>query len=110
MKIRISLAVLCLLACIAGTLACRSISSETKKELASPVDCNTAEQDIASLEAEKASVATRVSAGVRSVIPAAAVAGLLRRDTKDRAKVATGAYNKEIDAKIAEIKSTCGLD
>jgi len=36
--------------------------------------------------------------------------GLLRGDTKDRAKVASGAYNKEIDAKITEIKKTCGLE
>ena len=26
------------------------------------------------------------------------------------AKVASGAYNKEIDAKITEIKKTCGLE
>ena len=54
-------------------------------------------------------MAKRISAGVRSVVPAAAVMGILRGDTKDRAKVAVGAYNKEIDAKITEIKQKCGM-
>jgi hypothetical protein len=90
--------------------ACTSISGDAKRQLDKPVDCGTAEQDIAALESEKASLAKQVSAGVRSVVPAAAVVGILRRDTKDRAKVATGAYNRELDAKIAEIKRSCGLD
>ena len=92
------------------TVGCaRSISPQAKEELAQPVDCETAEQDIATLESERASVAKQISSGVRSVFPAAVVGGILRRDTKDRAKVAVGAYNKEIEAKITEIRQTCGL-
>ena len=87
----------------------RSISQEAKAEMAKPVDCSMAEQDVATLESEKASAAQQVSAGVRSIQPAAAVAGLLRGDTKDRAAVASGKYNKQLDAKIAEIKQKCGL-
>ena len=87
-----------------------SISEQSKANLAKQVNCATAKKDIASLEKEKTSVATQVTAGVRSVVPAAAIAGLLRGDTKDRAKVASGAYNKEIDAKITEIKKACGLE
>jgi hypothetical protein len=87
----------------------RSIPEEVKAEMAKPVDCSTAEQDIATLEAEKASAAEQVSAGARSVVPIAAVAGLLRGDTKDRAAVASGKYNEQLEAKIAEIKQKCGL-
>ena len=87
----------------------RSIPEEVKAEMAKPVDCSTAEQDIATLEAEKASAAEQVSAGARSIIPVGAVAGLLRGDTKDRAAVASGKYNGQLDAKIAEIKQMCGL-
>ncbi len=87
----------------------RSIPEDVKAEMARPVDCSTAEQDIATLEAEKASAAQRVSAGARSIIPIGAVAGLLRGDTKDRAAVASGKYNEQLDAKIAEIKQKCGL-
>ena len=87
----------------------RSIPEEVKAEMAKPVDCSTAEQDIATLEAEKASTAEQVSAGARSIVPIAAVAGLLRGDTKDRAAVASGKYNEQLDAKIAEISQKCGL-
>jgi hypothetical protein len=87
----------------------RAISSQAKEDLAKPVDRSTAVADIQALEAEKASVAKQVSAGTRSVIPAAAVVGILRRDYGDRAKVASGVYNKQIDEKIEEIRRTCGL-
>jgi hypothetical protein len=89
--------------------ACAPISQQAKDDLAKPVNCETAQADIAALEAEKTSVAEQAAAGVRSVVPAAAVGGLLMGTTKDKAKVATGAYNKELEAKIAEIKVTCGL-
>ncbi len=92
------------------TFGCaRSIPEEVKAEMAKPVDCSTAEQDVATLESEKASAAQQVSAGARSIIPIGAVAGLLRGDTRDRAAVASGKYNKQLDAKIAEIKQKCGL-
>ena len=87
----------------------RAISDQAKADLDKPVDCSTAKEDIATLEAEKASVAKQVSAGVRSVIPAAAVMGILRRDLGDRAKVAAGVYNRDIQEKIDEIKQKCGM-
>ncbi len=79
-------------------------------KLAKPVNCETAKQDIATLEKEKASVARQAAAGVTSIMPVGAALALVTGDTKARAKVATGQYNKEIDAKIAEIKMTCGLE
>ncbi len=87
----------------------RSIPEDVKAEMAKPIDCSIADQDIATLESEKASAAEQVSAGARSIVPVAAIAGLLRGDTKDRAAVASGKYNKQLDAKIAEIKQECGL-
>lgn len=86
-----------------------SITSEEKKELAKPVDCSTAQQDIATLEKERASVGGRIVAGVRSIFPIAAVAGILTGDYSDRVAVASGKYNDDIAAKIEEIKSVCGL-
>ncbi len=88
-----------------SALACaRSISPAAQEQLAQAVNCDTAAADIATLEAERASVGQRVSAGMRSVIPVAAVAGILRGDTKARASVATGAYTEQIDEKILEIR------
>ena len=89
--------------------ACTSISPEAEQGLAKPVDCETAEADVAALEAEKASVAKQAAAGVRTILPAAAVVGILRRDMRNRAKVATGAYNRELEAKIDEIRQKCGM-
>ncbi len=85
------------------------ISDEAEQGLAKPVNCDTGAADIAALEAEKASVADQTVAGVKSVVPASAVMGILAGTTKDKAKVATGVYNQELEDKIAEIKATCGL-
>ena len=87
---------------------CASITVEARTVLDKPVNCETAEQDIAELEGYKASIAKRVGSGVRSVLPIAVVVGILRGDMRDRMKVASGGYNKEIDAKIAEIQQKCG--
>ncbi len=84
-----------------------SVSEETKQEMAKPVDCATAKEDIAVLESEKASVGRQMVAGVRSVFPIAAVAGLLTGDYNDRAKVATGQYNDDLEKKIRQIRVTC---
>lgn len=86
-----------------------SIDKDTKQQLAKPVNCGTAERDIAILEKEKASVGKQLLAGARSVMPVAAVAGILMGDYSDRAKVAVGAYNSDIESKIGEIRQTCGI-
>ncbi len=97
--------------CISTLLvSCSSISKEAKTQLAKPVNCETAKQDIATLEKEKASVARQAAAGVTSILPLGAALALVTGDTKARAKVATGSYNRQIDEKIAEIKKTCGLE
>ena len=86
-----------------------SISDEAKAHLNKPVNCATAKQDIADLEEDRASTAKQVISGVRSVVPFAAAAGAVMGDTEDRAKVATGEYNSDIDAKIDQIRMTCGI-
>ena len=97
--------------CISTLLvSCSSISKEAKTQLAKPVNCETANKDIATLGKEKASVARQAAAGVTSVMPIGAALALVTGDTKSRAKVATGSYNRQIDEKIAEIKKTCGLE
>ena len=87
---------------------CRTISQKAKDDLAKPIDCSTAEQDIAALEKEKASVISQANAGSGMVMPTSAVIGILTGDYADRTKVASGQYNKDIDNKIAQIKSACG--
>ncbi len=99
--------------------ACAPVSQEAKKDLAKPIDCGTATQDIATLQSEKASVLKRVEMGARYVVPVAAASDVLRSyhsDTEtseefyqDKESVLTGDYNAAIDRKIAQIKETCSV-
>jgi hypothetical protein len=90
-------------------VACSPISKEAKQEMSQPVNCATAEGDIRVLEGEKAHVGKQVANGVTAIAPAGLVLGLVTGTEGEKLQVASGEYDKKIDAKIAEIKSTCGL-
>jgi hypothetical protein len=99
--------------------ACAPVSQEAKKDIAKPVDCGNATQEIATLQGEKASVMKRVEMGARYVVPVAAVSDILRsyhmgdessvEFYEDKESVLTGDYNAAIDRKIAHIKEVCGV-
>jgi hypothetical protein len=101
---------LCALGLIALLGGC---ASEYKKQQEAaekmPVNCATAEGDIRMLQSEKANVAQQAAMGVTAVAPIGLVAGLLTRTEGAKVKVATGDYNKALDAKISEIKTTCSI-
>lgn len=86
-----------------------TVKQEVKDELASPVNCRTAGQDIRVLEEEKASVGKRMLSGARSIMPISAAAGILMGDYRDRVEVATGQYNADLENKIMQIKRTCRI-
>jgi hypothetical protein len=88
-----------------GMGACKTISDEARPEFAEPVDCATAQEHVARLEAEKVSVAEQAAAGVRSVVPIA----LVKEDPDPRERVAIGDYNRQLDARLLEIQRACGL-
>ncbi|HUK40847.1 MAG TPA: hypothetical protein VLX11_07385 [Candidatus Acidoferrales bacterium] len=85
------------------------ITQEAKEDLQAPINCATAQDDIALLQSEKANVNQQMLSGVTSMIPAAAVMGLLTGRQEDRQQVLTGEYNDRIDQKIYEIRNTCGV-
>ncbi len=90
------------------------VSKEAKMQMQKPINCADAKEDIAALENEKASTLQRVGAGARFVVPISVVVNIFQEgsgsdNVKDRKSVAAGDYNKAIDAKIAEIKSTCNV-
>ena len=99
--------------------ACAPVSEDAKEQMAKPIDCNTATEDIATLEGEKASVLKRVEVGARYIVPIAAAVDVLRsyhlddqtseEFYQDKESVLTGDYNDAIDRKIADIKQTCGI-
>ena len=76
---------------------------------AMPVNCDTAEGDLRTLQSEKANTAQQAAMGVSAVAPIGLVLGLVTRTEGEKGKVATGEYNKALDAKIAEIKTTCHI-
>jgi len=90
--------------------ACRAIPKQAKMELAKPVDCATAEQDIAILKREHASVAKMFINGVTAVTPAGAVLSILTLQEKDKLEVAIGVYNHRLSRKIEEIQDTCEIE
>jgi len=94
------------------TAGCRGytppISDQAKYDLAKPIDCSRAEEDISTLEQEKAEASEQIKAGVKMFVPAAAARAVLHGDYKERASVATGEYKQAIEDKIAQIKKECG--
>ncbi len=74
------------------------------------MNCATAEGDLRTLQAEKASTAKEIESGVTAITPIGLVAGAATGTEKAKMQVASGDYNKMIDQKIAQIKSTCGIN
>jgi hypothetical protein len=99
--------VICLTIFVAACAA--PISQQAKQDLASPVDCSTAQSDIRTLEDERASVVKQIEDGVTAVAPVGAVIGILTMTEKDKLEVGTHYYNHQINKKIAEIKRECGV-
>jgi hypothetical protein len=101
---------------IAGCAAVLSAGCATEKykkgeQLAhAPIQCDIAEADIRVLLSEKAHVQEQGAAGVESILPAAVVVGLIVGQEGENLKVGSGAYNRMIDKRIAQIKKQCGLD
>lgn len=73
------------------------------------INCATAKQDIATLKSEKAGVGSQIMAGLSSVFPVSAVCGLLKGNYSENVRVSAGQYNADIDRKIAQIQSVCGV-
>ena len=74
-----------------------------------PINCKTAQGDLRLLQQEKAHVVQRIAEGATAIYPAGLVVGLITGTEGTKLDVAIGDYNKKIDARIAEIKQTCGI-
>lgn len=90
---------------------CAMQQKQVSEDLDRPgrIDCRTAEGDLRVLQSEKAHVGQRLVEGATAIYPAGAVMGILTGTEGTKLQVATGDYNDKIDARIAEIKSKCGL-
>ena len=90
--------------------SCAPITKQAKEDLKKPVNCATAEEDIKTLDTEKARVLKEIINGVTAITPYGAAIGLVTLTEGDKLEVGTGAYNRKIDRKIAEIERECGLE
>ncbi len=77
---------------------------------ASPaVNCSSASNDLKILEDEKVGLVGQIASGVTMVAPVGLVVGILTGTIDTKFRVTIGEYNDMLDARIAKIKSTCGL-
>jgi hypothetical protein len=97
----------CSIALAALLAGCAWQFKQEEKALKQPINCATAEGDLRALHGEKAHVAQQIAMGVTALVPASAVVGLVTGTEVTKFHVATGQYNKMIDARIAEIQATC---
>jgi hypothetical protein len=87
---------------------CELQAKKTAQQVqAMPVNCATADGDLRTLDSEKKTTMERISAGVRSVVPASLVVGVVAGTAGTKYQIATGKYNEMIDDKIADIKQAC---
>ena len=105
MKPQLALAVLVVL-----ISACKGPNvQEVQQQEAAPVNCATAEGDLRVLQSEKVSTAKQIADGVTAITPVGLVVGTASGQEKGKLQIASGDYNTMIDQKIAQIKSTCGI-
>lgn len=99
------LLILCVVVLPAG---CASASHADRAALLkAPIDCTTAEADLAALESAGPSSGERARSILQSVTPVGLVTGAVSGSVGDRAAVATGKTQHDIEARIAEIKQSC---
>lgn len=96
-------------ACLILAAGCSPVSKQAEADMKNPVNCHTAQGDLRVLKAEKANLAKEIGEGVTAVFPIGLVAHLVEGNEKETWQVATGDYNKMLDKRIAEIKSTCHI-
>lgn len=92
---------------VLASCAQRTSTNEIKR---TRPDCSRAQEQLKMLDAEMVATHERVISGVSSVAPSLAVINILTGNYKTNVEVATGQYEKVLDQKINEIKTTCNLN
>ena len=98
----------CLGALALVATACTTIYDKNEVLLEQPIDCSTADEDIAALTAATPEPRQRIRAAIGTVMPVGAATGVVTRDYRDRARLATGGFEKDLNNKIADIYEQCG--
>jgi len=101
-------AILCGL--VVGVLSIGAMhQKKVEQQMEQPVNCTTAEGDIRVLENEHTNTLKAVASGVGAIVPAGIVVGVMTGTEGTTFRIATGAYNREIDRRIREMRTFCNL-
>ena len=102
--------------CLGLVGSCASISQNTIAQIEQPVNCSSAEQDVAYLGEEKAGGLKRTLAFVTALLPPGSfiviIRGILGKPRgiwTDKFKVASGSYNQKMEDKIERTQQQCGM-
>lgn len=80
---------------------------QLQAHLISPVDCLTADSEIASLQEEKASSGEKFLNGLASLLPSSALLNLVTGEFSSRVSIASGKFNKRVETRIQDIHDSC---
>jgi hypothetical protein len=97
-------------AALALAAGCGQKYQKVQDSLSQPIDCGTARQEIATLESQKVSKTEEAAAGLSYALPTTIFIGAITGTGGAKYEVGTGEYNRKIDDRIADIRSTCRLD
>jgi hypothetical protein len=110
MRDRTSLYVLGSLAAVALLTGCGQKYQRVEDSMSQPINCATARQEIQTLQSQKVSKGEEAAAGLSYALPTTIFIGAVTGTGGAKYDVGSGAFNKKIDERIADIRYTCRLD
>lgn len=93
----------------ASAISQTSQSEQVEQIEASPVNCETAEQDLALLASERKRAEDSKATSLTALSPVGALIGIAKGTQDEKLEILSGDYIEKIDQKSAEIKKTCNL-
>lgn len=94
----------------ATTSFAQTSQSEKVEEIEnSPVNCETAEQDLQLLASERERAENSSATSLTALSPVGALIGVAKGNEDEKLEILSGEYIEKIDQKTAEIKATCNL-
>jgi hypothetical protein len=100
----------CGLATLALVAGCAQKYQKVEDSFAQPINCATARQDIQTLQSQKVSKGEEAAAGLSYALPTTIIMGAITGTGGAKYEVGTGEFNRKIDERIADIRSTCNLN
>lgn len=97
------------LCCVGLVCACAAIPEKNKALLAEAPDCQHPDTQIAALEKIKPNGFKRTLTALDYTTPNGLIGGIVHSDFKDRNTIISGKYGKEIDEKVALIRTRCNV-